>query len=607
VEPAAPSRWPTSLVLFAVVALGYTAWRAPGDLVWDDTPTVLANLYTAPSGPIISFADPYFLRSMWRQDFGAVHVDGYRPLNWAVRRVSLAIQAGSAWAPAGFLALNAVLAGLLAVALFWLARRFTRTMAGALFSVFLVLGSTPLLTGFLVLFTGIQALVPLAMCAALNCYFASLDSKRPRSWLLWMGLLLFVAPLYREFAGVAPLLILCLEIQGRRWRSGAAFLSALAFAHALFPTALPHYLFFPDLAIAPVYQLGALGAQARAGIEPNAPFLTRIWQAALTLKWRIFLDLVSILPPTLFLLALGGWAATALRRRTPAIPWRLTAFLVFFFLLTFLPFLKVFKEQVHLAYCLVPASIILAASVEALWREAAAVRWAPRLLVAGLVLIVVSDHALNPFIVRAATRDCYAAIGRVTATCTREMPEGSILLSNAHHAADVCLLVHGRFALNYTVMSSGRIDLLIDCPAALYALRKSAGDKRIFCLDVSLPRRRGQPGGDRIHWVVRDRPVELCDLGAIDRVSYRYAFVDPLKLLIPIRNTPWPGSPDLEYDYYRGPALDGTPFVREVAASYHLFEVVGAKSGFEEVTDGPPGPTNKADASGIDRKTASEE
>ena len=166
----------------------------------------------------------------------------------------------------------------------------------------------------------------------------------------------------------------------------------------------------------------------------------------------------------------------ALRSRTPAIPWRPTAFLMFYFLLTFLPFLKVFKEQVHLAYCLIPASILLAASVEALWREAAAVQWAPRLVVAGLLLIVVGDHAINPFVVRAATRDCYAAIGRVTATCVREMPPGSILLSNAHHAADVCLLAQGRFALNYTVMSSGRRDLLIDTPAALTALRIAAGE-----------------------------------------------------------------------------------------------------------------------------------
>ena len=76
--------------------------------------------------------------------------------------------------------------------------------------------------------------------------------------------------------------------------------------------------------------------------------------------------------------------------------------------------------------------------------------------------------------------------------------------------------------------------------------------------------------------------------------------MDPLKCLIPIRNTPWPGSPDLEYDYYRGPALDGAPFMREVAAAYHLYEIVGAKPDAEE-------PTDKAGASGIDRKTASEE
>ncbi len=141
------------------------------------------------------------------------------------------------------------------------------------------------------------------------------------------------------------------------WR-GSHF-RLLAFAHAVFPTALPHYLFFPELTVAPIYQLGALGSRRASvtGIEPNAPLLDadraskRPYPSP---KWRIFLDLkVSILPPTLFLLALGGWAGAAMRSRTAAIPGRPAAFLAFFFLLTFLPFLKVFKEQVHLAYCLV--------------------------------------------------------------------------------------------------------------------------------------------------------------------------------------------------------------------------------------------------------------
>jgi hypothetical protein len=334
-------------------------------------------------------------------------------------------------------------------------------------------------------------------------------------------------------------------------------------------------LFFPDLPVAPVYRLGDLGEKVQVGIEPGASFVTRAWETARALKWRIFLDLVSVLPPTLFLLALGGWVATALRRRSPAIPWRQAAFLAFFFLLTFLPFLKVFKEQVHLAYCLVPASILLAASVEALWMTAAAGRGTARLLVGGLLLVVVADHALNPFVVRGATRECYEAIDRLAARCTREIPEGSILLSNAHHAVDVRLRCRGRLSVYYSAMTSGRRDLMVDTPAALDALRGREEGMKVYCLDVRLPRLQGQLGWDRTHWVVRDRPVELRDLGTIDRVSYRYPVLDPLKLLTPIRNATWPGSPDLEFDYYRGPSLDGTPWLREVAVSYHLFEVVG--------------------------------
>jgi hypothetical protein len=570
-SPPAPLWRRPAVWLFAAAALAYLAWRVPGDLVWDDSPTVCENLYARPGPPAVSFDDPRFWRSLWEQDFGSLHPDGYRPLSWVGRRIGMACQAASPrWAPAGFLALNAAVAGLLAAAAYRLARRFTRTDAAAVFSVFLLLASTPVLTGFLVLFVGIQALVPLAMCAALNCYFASAETGRRWPWLPLMALLLFVAPLYREFAGLTSLLILFLEMQRRRWRGATAATAAAAFAFALFPTALPRLLFFPDLPVAPVYQLGVLGEQAAKGTEPAASFAAWAWQATRSLKWRIFLDLFAILPPTLWLLAAAGWVAAGWRR-APAVPWRKAAFLGSFFLLTFLPFLKVFKEQVHLAYCLVPASIGLAASLEALW-AAAAGRRAAAVAVAGLFLVGVADHALNPFVVRGATRDCYAAIDRVAVVCAREAPDGAVLLSNAHHAEDVRLHCGGRFGLLYTTMTSGDPARVVGDPAALDALRRRA-TAGVFCLDARLPRRRQQLGGDRAHWVIRDRPVPLREIGEIDRVSYRYPVLDPLKMLLPIRNVSWPGSPDLEFDYYHGPALDGTPWLREVAVSYFLYEV----------------------------------
>jgi hypothetical protein len=560
-------------VLFLTVATVYLAWRAPGDLVWDDSPTVANNHLTPTRMPQVCFGDADFWGAMAREDFGAFHPDGYRPLSWMMRRLGVACEAATPWATAIFLVLNAVVAGLLAVAAYRLARRFTRTETAALFAVFLLLASTPILTGFLVLFVGIQALVPLAICAALNCYFASLASPRPRLCLFFMAALLLIAPLYREFAGIVPLLVLFLEARQGRRRFCVIGLAVLTFFLAVYPTLIPHLLFFPNLKVARIFELGVLGGKTHVGIDDSGSLLKQSTQMIGNLKWRVGLDLLAVLPPTVFLLALCGWIAAARRRKRPALPWGQAAFLGCFFLLSFLPFLKVFKEQVHLAYCLVPASIMLAASVEALWLDGVADRQVARLVVTGLLLLIVADHALNLFTVRGATQTCYAAIRDLATVCEREIPERSIILSNAHHAADVQWDCQGRFDLMYTVMTSDRRDLLIDSPKVLNELLRGAHDRRVFCLDVRLPRLRGQYGGDRANWIVRNRPVELLDLGRIGHVSYRYPVVDPLKLLVPISHMSWPCSPDLQFDYYRGPALGGPSWLREVAVSYYLYEL----------------------------------
>jgi hypothetical protein len=557
--------------LFLVAAIGFVLWRAPIDLVWDDSPTVSANLYPPDGGPTYSLDDPHFYPALWHEVFGHLQMDGYRPFNWALRRLGAAAHAKFAWASEAFLGLNAVLVGLLAVALFRLTRRYVRTDWAGYFAVFLLLASTPLLTGLLVLFTGIQALVPLLTCCALHCYFGIYEARPPCWYLLGLALILFLGPWYREFVGLAAVLILFLEVQNRRWLSGISLLAALGLMHALFPTALLHVLFFPELPVQPVYRLGALGEQARAGIDPTGSPLSIVRTFIFSLKWRIFIDLASILPPTLLVLSALGWLAAAFKRQ-PAMPWRGTCFLGFFFLLTFLPFLKMFKEHVHLAYCLVPATILVAASVEALWRTADTRVF--RLTLSLTLLLPLADHALNPLIVQGATRDCYAAIHRLAEFCNREMPDGAILLSNAHHADEVRYCCHGRFGLYFTALTSGNRSRFIETMDALAAVKRQAGDRGIYCLDAVPPSRRGQPGGDRLLWVVRRHVVDVQSFGEIDRVSYRYPVLDPLKLFIPVRCTTWPGSPDLEFDYYRGPALDGSFGMREVAVRYYFYRVI---------------------------------
>jgi hypothetical protein len=64
-------------------------------------------------------------------------------------------------------------------------------------------------------------------------------------------------------------------------------------------------------------------------------------------------------------------------------------------------------------------------------------------------------------------------------------------------------------------------------------------------------------------------------LGKIAAVHYVYPFFDPVRLLLPTTVATWPGPPDLEFDFYRGPALSGQPFLREVAADYLFYKMTG--------------------------------
>lgn len=77
------------------------------------------------------------------------------------------------------------------------------------------------------------------------------------------------------------------------------------------------------------------------------------------------------------------------------------------------------------------------------------------------------------------------------------------------------------------------------------------------------------------HKYVRAGAVKMRDLGIIHTTQISYPFLDPFKAWIPREYVSFLGPPDLENDFYRGRSRIGQPFVREVYADYHLYEVVG--------------------------------
>ncbi len=236
--------------------------------------------------------------------------------------------------------------------------------------------------------------------------------------------MLLFGPWYREFLGVVSVLVVIEELRQARRPTPLMALGAAGFLHGLFPMLLPKLLINPALPLMPITGVGDVGVQL--GAPPSAGVFSGILGMIRDLRWGVAIQFLDLLPPSLVLIALVGFAArggqgiTDIVRRKfappttagnrpvvgallydrvvlavailmllslgylfgkpPILPvafWPILALVLFgfsvspllglWFLLTILPFLKVFTEIVHLAYPLVPASIIIAAGLREAW------------------------------------------------------------------------------------------------------------------------------------------------------------------------------------------------------------------------------------------------
>jgi hypothetical protein len=562
------ARWLRLAVLFVLLSAGYVVWRGQNYIVWDDTSSASFNRYS--NRLHYSWSSPKFFASLADETFGHLQGDGYRPLSAFLRGSGAAWFSRETIEPLPFVVANGLMLGLWSVVLWILARRFTKTDAAADLVVFLNVASVPVLTGSLIISSGIQAVVPLLICGGLLLYGNVKTSRRPWMWQIPLCLTLLVGPWFREFAGVTPLLILAAEalgLYGRRSLS-VIVIAICGFAHALFPTALFHFAAYPDLPLLPVYRLGNLAnALGRSSTDAG------LWKSLKVLHWRIFGDIVSVLPPSLFVIALGSLVVSLIKRE-PLRTTRGVLFLWAFFALTFLPFLRTFHEQVHFAYCTMPISILLVLAVEHLWLETSAVPWS-RVALACVLLVPLGDQAINIYAVRHVTDSIYAGIRRHAAWFTEHTPPGTVVICNAHHIEDIRFYSRGHIDPWGTAGGIPDSNHWIPSPKEL-AVKLRELKAPLYCLDARLTADDQQRGAPRRNWVVRDEALDIVPVRA-ERVRCHYPFIDPLRLLLPTKSLCWPGPPDLEFDFYRGPVHAPTrlrqQFEFEVSLEYRLYAV----------------------------------
>ncbi|OGX03230.1 MAG: hypothetical protein A3G87_05340 [Omnitrophica bacterium RIFCSPLOWO2_12_FULL_50_11] len=564
---ATPQRWYwNGWIIFLVAMLGFVAWRWSFFIVWDDTSTASFNIY--------SNNGHFSLDHVWviiRESFGYIQGDGYRPLSAIIRGLGSAYVYSVGINTQLFIIVNAILCGLTALAFYSFTKFFLNSRAARIFAMFLFFASTPVLTGGLVLFSGIQFLVFSFIIAVLLIYFRH-DRDGRLLWLAPLGLFLLIGPWAREFVGIAPALIIVREILYRRGIRPVGVLAAVGFTHALFPTLLVS-IFVKSLPVVIVFKIGNLASFISA--PPNIGLLGMLAD----LHWRIIGDIFSVFPPSLVVFGIASisWSSLVYWRKSPE-QFHQQLFLLIFFGAAFLPFLKLFNEQVHLAYCLIPLSILLARQVEFAYGKLHERQFDKIALGAAILLIIaIADHAVNIFSVRQATREIYASIMSLADKFAVELPQNTIIISNAHHIEDIRLYSHGHIdAWNAGGGIPDHSKWLRDADALQYQLNKWGG-RDVYFLDMRLPHREGQRGKGRVHFFVQDEVIPMKSFGQIATTRYTYPFFDPFRFFLPTEVATWPGPPDLEFDFYRGFALSGSPFMREVAIDYMFYKVIGDK------------------------------
>jgi len=617
--PVHPSiHWARLAVLFLAVALAFAAYRGTSCLVWDDSTCAS----TADGDQVEEFdarvatrraelaADPLgTLTRMTSQAFAkADSPGGYRPVSTLYFALCFSYfydhDRPSPW----HALIVGGLYGAFAVCFLLVARRFVRREPAAWLALLLIVASPPLTATSWIFMSFVQVIMPLIMCAALLAYWGWAERGSPLA-LAGLLLLWLVGPWAREILFVVPVLIGYVELARARRPTWLLFLAACAFAHAVYPTALLKVLFLPELPLRSMFAMGGHVSQQMAG----AP-----------LRWHASLHFLPLVPPSLWLLSLlvsilapvgappfergTSWAAAvALSRRLlaplvaaaaaalywedtahaataaclviPALAWRIGApLLAGWFLILYLPLLRVFTEHIHFLYAMVPAVVVLAMTVEALtdWlsvRRPALARL--RYAVLAIALLAVADQALNLLGTYRTMHATYGGIDVVAARLRRQLRRDDILVCNTLHGEEIWY--HAGYAYrNYFAIPWGVTDYTrcVADPAAFLKLLQGPGDRAVYLLDVDfdyLPAKVAHR-----HKYVHAYDIAKEDLGVVHETRRCYPYCDPLRCLIAREYVPFLGAPDLVNDFYCGPARDGRGFHYEVHAAYHLYRVTGS-------------------------------
>ena len=555
-------------------------------LVWSDSPELSANLYGSFGfGRNQTLKQERLLQKIFYDSFQSSSTTGYRPVNAIIHKLGVAFFSTPDAIPYLWFAAVSLIVGALAVCFFLVARRYTQSDLAAILAVVLLLCSPSVVGGGWLIFSGIHALVLLLICLGLLAYWKIVEGPGRRPWYL-AGLcgVLLLGPWYREFIGGLNILIIFLEFQRARRPTPLMLLAGVFLMHAVFPTALIKLLAFPDLPLQPVFALGQLGVQVQLSSAPAEG--SALGHLIDSIRWRALFSFVVLLPPSLLGLSLIGYLLPSgwHKDRSSVLAAKYAGgylFLGLWLAVFFLPFLRIFTLHAHLAYPLMPFSILTAIGIERVWQTTCREDRFRRILRGSLALILaigIGDHLLNVY---GSYRTVHAIEDGTLAMADwfkTHVSERSIVICNALHIEDIRLYSNGHIVPYWTV-NTGIVELkrAVETPAKLEELlARNKNRLSIYFLDVDY-----KFTDDKLlyhsHKYVRNENVAMKKIGLVHATRVRYPYLDPLRAFTPRPYILFLGGGDLENDFYHGPAQDGTPFMREIYAEYHVYQVTGSE------------------------------
>lgn len=601
--------------MFLSITLGFAVYRHSSFAIWNDSSWVFHP--HCQGGPHHYWDDlraqtlesPFaLLSSCIRLSFLDSRGCGYRPLSGLWTSMTALLFPAEEPVPLPLLLAVGAILGSLAVCLFYVARHYVRHDVTAFGAVFLVLASPPLVGSSWVCAAGVQAAVPLMFCLSLLSYWSLVEGRHRTLSSIVLVSLLVLGPWVREFFGLNAILLLLLELRRRRlsWVSGTAL---LGFVHAMFPTALVHCLFLPELEVRPLYQLGTLSVQLESGgvrweapwhflplfpptllvlaaleallrqgttgeaVDQPADWLGRMERLVQRLAIPVWLSatiVLAVLEPRHH-----GYFGFALCLMIAALGVRKDVFLGAWFALMFVPIVRVFSEHVHYLYAIPPASIILAEAMESLWLRltAGAITLRLRQVLAGLLVMIGLDQAMNLYAAYAINHATYRGMDEMAAWFTRNVPADSVVVTNVIHGDEIKWHSHNHFEIYWTI-TAGIDDpsRAADRPAVLEELLAQRHVRPVYFLDVDFDYTPDKREYHR-HKYIHQADIEKRDLGNAHITRTVYPFVDPLRYLVPRKYLPFLGAPDLENDFARQRSPEHC-FCHEVYANYRVYEVL---------------------------------